>query len=426
MKITLHKIMMCVLLLQCAFGYVAGQSNEENQFVFAMYNWSGPSNTELRFQMEDNTVNIFNITPDMNAYWNYLAYFCGIPKTIKVSTDCASQTQNYTYGGMDGGFDVDCWDNYQRDVYFEYNLKGPAIIKNIDLMENNSVITLNYACPDARIRLEVEDHGVNAGGLGNYDSYGVECRNAGSTWKKIKLEGSGQYRYILFSEIVNAGVDPYQNMTFRTRRELLRGNYSTSTSAKQLRYLPQFQFPAGTNLIVEPPRCSDGNAVIKIPYSGSTVYTVNIINSGGMDAFNGSTNSIPTETTGGINYYVINENLPSGTYTLKIELVASCIFETAFVVPAIPAFTIGNVQYPNKFGNYEVTQHGGTGQLQFDVAGSCRQEITVIVRDNANSANTLTFERTLNNSSQTDGITYYGGTVTVNLPAGSYNISVTN
>jgi hypothetical protein len=396
-----------------------GQSGEENRFVIGFYGYGRPSSgiNNLVVKCENNTytfnTTFYDVQP--SGYY-YHEHFNVIPIQFTFNTQCGATTIAYLRGAMDtagtAGFSLSCGIN----IYCEFSVEGPAIIKNITFVENKKEINVNYACPDAIIKIDIEDHGV-------YSGFDIECKNTSGNWTKISSGERGEYSVSFnVSDLQAIGINPFQEFSIRTKRRLVPNNdYSTSTFTKAFRYLPQFSFPAGKELIVEPTKCQNGKTTIKIPYEGSTNYTINIINnSNGTNELNTTTSSLTTETINGTKYYVANATLLSGEHTLKIEPTTNgCYFETTFKVTEAPPFVINNFTFPDKTGNYEIRTSGGKGKVTFDISGSYNQNITI-------KAGTESFSKTLSNSTETNGRTYYRGSVTIELPAGTYNISAEN
>jgi hypothetical protein len=420
MKTFFRKSIFCLSFIVCCINGYGQEIIEENLFIITLvYDESWPSSDYSR------VITINGRTIDLEFhYWDLDYFYATIneePSYFQFyRTPCTLQC-TYIRGKI--GYDIDCINNgYYNGVRF--GIRGPVLIKNVAFIDDNyNVLPSDYACPDKKIRLELEN--LTDG------SYIIECRNENGDWVEVKdVIGNHNNYYIdlTYDDLLWPGLDPTKKMFFRTRADFpvtsTERLVSTSTSTRSLYYLPQFSFPAGKTVLTDPPTCQGGPATIKIPYSGTTDYTVTVR---GVTDFgygqNPSLSDFPSETIDGVSYRKLSVNLAAGDYVLVIENKAGtgspCAFDTDFKVLTVPSFTISNPAYPDKAGNYEITKNGGTGRVQFDVSGSYNQTITV-------KAGTKSFSKTLSSSSVTDGRTYYSGSVSIDLSAGTYNISVEN
>jgi hypothetical protein len=292
----------------------------------------------------------------------------------------------------------------------------PAVIENIKFENDNSEMV--YSCDAAqRIAITISPYYDNGKG-----SAILQMQDSNETWQTLQEISSNTTIYITYEQI-SQFLSIKKPIKLRTVKTLLDNSMSYSTNTKYLYYLPKFEFPSGKILIVEPPACSGGNTILKIPYEGTTNYTLTVK---GTNDWSWGENPLimgcPTEIIGGTTYYLVSTNLAAGNYILNIENkgdATPCPFETTFTVPEIPAFTLSNLTYPPLVGGYNIPESGGTGQISFSVSGSRTQEITV-------HAGAESFTKTLSSSTVTGGITYYNGTVSIDLPAGEYNIYVEN
>ncbi|GAB6012994.1 T9SS type A sorting domain-containing protein [Viscerimonas tarda] len=281
----------------------------------------------------------------------------------------------------------------------------------------------DYACSNSSdIKLDLENHSFWGGA-----SYNIQCKNENATWVNVASSSDEiPYMILSYADFLNKpGLDPHKKMYFRTRAPLLDGQYSTSTSTKGLYFLPQFEFPAGKTVIVEPPTCTGDNTVIKIPTKDNINYTLTV--SGVNEWSNGSNPNVldcQKQIISGTTYYCVPTNLEPGNYSLTIEYKLGggtpCPTSANFTIPSIPAFELKSPIYPQAVSGYKVPENGGTGQVSFSVLNSRDQTVTL-------NAGTYSAQGVLDSSTEVSGITYYSGTVTIDLPAGEYtNVSVDN
>jgi len=304
------------------------------------------------------------------------------------------------------------------------NLECPVILDKVEFVNSDHIETsANYACPDYFIK-------VSFRACSQRDpSFFIECRNPSGNWVKIgNPEDNSIYYtspYIPFSFFSNRpGLNPLQPMFFRTILQLSDGSYSTSEYSSSFYFLPSFSFPAGTSVLVDPPACGSGNTIIKVPYENNVNYIIALSNNygvgGNYDTRPGEIGSEKITPKNG--YYEISDDIPPGLYYLTIECVGGqptpCPFTTSFIVPSVPPFTLSQPTYATYTDNsqqeIQIRTRGETAQVSFPVLNSRDQSVTI-------HAGSETSTVALASSTIVSGTTYYNGTVTINLPAGTYN-----
>ena len=285
----------------------------------------------------------------------------------------------------------------------------------------------NFACPDQRIKLELKCPSSNC-----TLPFNVECKNVSGNWERIMPTTSNEYRvgdylYMYYSDFLYIpNLDPHQPMYFRIISHV---PYCISEfTSKAPYYLPEFKFPIGTSVIVEA-SCPGDPFTIKIPYEGTRDYRLTIK---GADEYSWGNNpsllACPTEIIDGVIYYQLSMDLDPGVYELIIENKVGgsspCPIKTSFFVPNVPDFTISQPTYTTYTDNSEqeiqVLKHEGTASVSFTIKGSRDQSVSIRVGDN-------NFTRQLPDYSIVSGIIYYEGTVSIDLPKGTYtNVYVDN
>ena len=445
MKTILQKIGICLLLLLCVGkGFGQEEDDEENRFLVSV-NCSG-----LYLRAFSAMLNGYQTYSGQQTYDGYTIYEMNFePIYIDFFNETRSSL-NFNYCNMrsNPGYYglLDPFNSFACTGSIIY-VDGPVIIKNVTF-EN---LAINYACPDNRIKLELDVHALGDSYTNSFD-FTIECRNESGNWTFVSdkigknttstmcISDNIQYVYLDYSDFLNKpGLDPHQKMYFRTRRSLTYARYwesefaSTSTfSTKSLFYLPKFQFPAGTSVIVEPPTCAGGNTTIKIPYTGTADYTVTVK---GTDDYSWGSNpsllGCPTEIIDGIKYYRLPMKLDVGNYRLVIENKADAnspcayISDPPFEVPKVPDFTISQSTYTTYTDNsqqpIQIRTREGTASVSFDIAGSKNQSVTIHAGGSNNFIKQLTSSYLVGDS------TYYQGTVSIDLPKGTYtNVYVDN
>ena len=306
-------------------------------------------------------------------------------------------------------------------------IDGPSVIKDIyfiDTANDFQELDRYYSCPSDFIRIYLDKNNNN---YGFYPFVSFECRNNGGNWVEVGSGANEDYKNIHFSDVSGLnGLDPYEPMFFRTKRELSDGSYSISEyTNKKFHFFPEFQFPEGTDIIVEQSMCKSENIIVKIPYEGTQNYTVTFEGYGGGNI---DLSTVETELIDETSYYCIPRTLQAGNYNLTIENKLAegtpCAYQTSFTVREIPDFRLSIPSYLDEVdlggGNkVQITKIDGTGDVSFNIAGSRTQNVTV-------HAGGKTFFRTLTKTSVTGGITYYSDSITISLHQGNYNVFVTN
>jgi hypothetical protein len=299
---------------------------------------------------------------------------------------------------------------------YHITVDDPAVIASVAFESPHASVT--YMCDNTvRVVVKVDPYYSNGNG-----SAVLQILDKNNAWQTLKTVAGNSTNYFTYSDVlkhVNLG----SAIKFRTRKTLLDGSYSYSTSTSYLYYFPKFQFPAGKSLIVEPPVCAGGNTIVKIPYEGNVNYT---LTTKGQEESSFGVNiemkDCSTETIGGITYYKVSKQLTAGAHVLTLENKAGatpCPFETSFTIPEILEFTLSNRTFPDAVSTFQIRTRGGTGRVSFSVSGSRNQNITI-------HAGSQTFSKTLASSSVTSGVTYYSGSVSVDLKTGTYSIYATN
>jgi hypothetical protein len=277
----------------------------------------------------------------------------------------------------------------------------------------SSYSDLPYACLDENPEIFVDYY------------YGdLQIQNRNGEWQELfNLDGSYMNHYYP-PEVINQYVDYGQPIIFRVKSAPYHdGTVYYDYCPDTLYIFPKFQFPTGKDLIIEQLVCSGGNTTIKIPYEGTTNYNFTIKNLTGKNYVYGGINGDKVTKTN--THYIITDNIPVGSDTLIVEYGAfdgesPCHFRQAFTVPEIPAFTIGAASYTNYTDNagnqVQIRKKGEKAQVSFPITGSREQNVTIHA-GSIDSTKTLTSMTT----SVIDGSTYYNGTVSIYLPAGTYN-----
>ena len=427
MKPILQKLLTgLLLLLFAAKGF--GQTENENKFYVGFtskYSYGGVSLTNTIFSINlqsgfpiavnytGNTTDVY-FNDDLPASFQFTVPISG-------SSSVVNYSQNMPLTDLIMGFMPD-------QIVFSVSVDGP--VKITDVQFNGTAA--NYACPgSASIRVDADSYAFSPTGSG-YTNCTLQCsNNSSSGWQDVTNLTSGQTISsfdITYYQIKASGVDPNRPLYFRTNRMQINGGYSTSTysypAGKQpLYFFPQFEFPEGTSLIVAPPACPGDNTIVKIPYDGTADY---IVTAKGTDDYSyGSNPSLlgcSIEIIDGVKYYLLPMNLTAGDYILVIENPAiaalPCPYQTTFTVPTIPSFSIGTASYDSSFSDYDgnsvnIPKIGETVSVSFPISNSRDQTVTI-------HAGSVASNTTLTSSAVVDGITYYSGTATINLPAGTY------
>ena len=228
-------------------------------------------------------------------------------------------------------------------------------------------------------------------------------------------------------------VDMGQPIKFRIVKKQIDGGISYIT-ARTLYYLPPFEFPAGKNIIVEPPICPNSSPTIKIPANNDKNYTVYINGASGdlsletnslspSDGYYIFTNEIITRLIEEATEKEMEEefNFKQGNHTVYVENKAdpdcpecsgctSDIFR--FTITEIPDFKINSISYPDAAGGFQVPKNGGNGKVSFDISGSKDNNVEIY-------AGGVSY--TPISSSLTASGGYYSGNVVIELPASTYN-----
>jgi len=358
----------------CINGY--GQIVEEDRYMARVCNVFGEPGSGRRY--------FLNIG---GAIWMYIYDNCEYTNAFSITP---SQYQSAKIVSDDGsGQSVPFCSNLVTNTFnwSMLSIYGPAIIDNVSFQGT----TASYACSDRSVQITLKECTNNM--FGNI-LFSVECSNSetGNWVKVMDLDcDANSVVDIPYSYFINKpGLDPLQPMYFRTVRKLPDGSYTTNRYVgSPRRYLPKFEFPAGSSVKVDPSTCPGSPTIIKIP--GTAEYNVTVKGTAeygwGSNLF---VSGLATETIDNVNYYLLPVDLASGTYNLKIENRAgagsSCAFETTFTVPEFPAFTISDPQYldqttDNTGKSVQIKTTGGNGRVLFTVSGSKDQEVNIHAGD---------------------------------------------
>jgi len=449
MKTNIKKIGICLLFaVFCLKGY--GQIIvEENRHHVSL--GVSPVDTYC-FYGGDNSIYLRIGNNSSYTFGSFPVSFC-FSENVYSFSPADQYYYFYTVCGDAGGEDgytvrVPYWTNIADvcsrttiyDIKTSLSISGPLYIDKIVFsnIEGNESIANEYACPDQYpyIRIIFKEIPENAPDGYYYptvyiDKYyypvvDIECRNDGGNWVTVSTTGGTSSHTIPYSSFLNKpGLNPHEKMFFRTVRALPDGSCGAATyTDKGFFFFPQFRFPAGTDVEVIPPACKGEPTTIKIPYEGNINYNFTIKGTSGEWA-NGRNFAL-----GGVNgdkvsktstHFIITDNFPVGNNSLIVEYgyfdgESPCAFATVFTITEVPDFTISNPSYPNGVvDNYEITKNGGTASVQFNISNSYNKNITI-------KAGTLSFDRTLNNTPNPNG--YYNGTITIDLPAGTYTNTI--
>ncbi|MDR0505615.1 MAG: T9SS type A sorting domain-containing protein [Dysgonamonadaceae bacterium] len=249
----------------------------------------------------------------------------------------------------------------------------------------------------------------------------LQCKNTSDAdWKYISPSVAGFFNYSDFIGIDD--LDPFANMHFRVERE---GGRDYSLMSYPICFIPLFEFPAGTDLIIEPPKCAYDSAIIKIPFEGDTNYTVTIGKKNvnvGSNANTYEANLFPDITENGTRYYRLAQFMNPDDYRLTIEYkdngIKASPFDTVFTIPYIPPFTISAPTYLSHVDTFEIPKYNGKGDVSFYVSGSSTSSVNIY------NGNTIITPVSSNLILQSNG--YYSGDIVVALKAGTYKLKVRN
>ncbi|MDR1527833.1 MAG: T9SS type A sorting domain-containing protein [Dysgonamonadaceae bacterium] len=296
----------------------------------------------------------------------------------------------------------------------------PAVIESVRFENTNT----NYTCETPGVVVSISRYYNNGKGNAN-----LQIRDDNGTWRTLRTVSSSSVNTISYTTIAQY-VSLGNPIRFRTEKTLLDNNISYSSSTNYLYYLPQFRFPAGKTVLVDPPSCMDGNTTIRVPYERNDNYTLTI--SGPYPSshlVNVETNNPTVVKENG--YYVFKGDFDEGEHQLTVEYKLSgcdncspCAFVDNFTVVKPPSLTIGSSSYEynglDNAGNaVQITKRGDMGRVSFQVSGSQERAIIIHAGMYINSTQ-------LSESYQEQGSTYYRGTAYIDLPAGTYTVWATN
>ncbi|GAP73254.1 SprB [Candidatus Symbiothrix dinenymphae] len=326
-------------------------------------------------------------------------------KTPISATSAIISVSDYDWSG-------DC----KRDLTVEESIvvDGPAEIDDVKF----DGLTTPYCCNTTNIKIWTKKYYSN--GMGNAE---IQILDKNNVWQTITTAYSyASSRTISYAQVLQH-VNLAKPIKFRTKKKLKDNSYSYSYSTKFLYYLPQFKFPAGKTVIVEPPSCFGGNTIIKVPYEGNTKYTLT------TSALYGSSwgVNVETDTLQPVNgYYVFSGNFSAGKHVLKVEYKTSecptcaCPFTYIFSVPEIPQFKItAPASFEFNTSGYQIksTASNATGRVYFLIENSPTTGVTVHAKNGVEQTQQISSRQ----STAIDGRTYYSGTVYIDLPADTYN-----
>ena len=419
MKSILQKTIIALLLMLCV-GKGYGQIIEENRHYLQIHvgydggseffcpNGGGCSSfNSIPFSFLGNPLGQFHILETNGAHEYHISNW---PNTVE-----------------------DHIKSYIFDDEIIVSVSGPLCIKEITFGDDK-----NCACPNQDITLIFPDKPSTAPEYPSaategyyYPDADIECKNKNGAWVKIGTASASfsrrEYResFSYFSFLYKPGLNPHEEMFFRTVRALPDGSYSTSTyNTKGFFYFPGFQFPAGKSLKVKNPVCLGDSTIIKIPYSGETDYSITVKTPGGSGwGGNPSLLGCSSEIIDGVTYYLLTVKLVPGKYVVDVENKLTsgtpCIYTTPeFTVSEIPAFTISQPTYTSYTDNsgqqIQIRKRGETAQVSFTITGSKNQSVTIHAGGSNNFVKQLTSSYLVNDS------TYYTGTVNIDLLKGEY------
>ncbi|GHT54480.1 hypothetical protein AGMMS49982_19250 [Bacteroidia bacterium] len=312
----------------------------------------------------------------------------------------------------DGDWSGDCY----RDLTVEESIvvDGPAEIDDVKFNGLNSP----YCCNTTNIKIWTGKYYSNGKGDAK-----IQILDRNNVWQTITTAYSyASSRTISYTQVLQH-VNLAKPIKFRTKKQLRDNSYSYSYSTNFLYYIPKFKFPAGKTVIVEPPSCFGGNTIIKVPYEGSTKYTLTI---SGPDSISHGVN-VETDTLPAVNgYYVFSGNFSAGEHVLKVEYKTSecptcgCAFTDTFYVPEIPQFKITtSATFAFDTLGYQIqsTAPNAKGCVLFSIENSPTINVTVHAKNGVEQTQQISSRQ----STAIDGRTYYSGTVYIDLPAGTYN-----
>jgi|GEM_PF-3519854 len=438
-KTDLKKILVC-LLLTVFFVKGYGQTGVENRFLVSVEFPPGTiwDDDKNRFRYHITTVNgafheVFTERPqstfqhyaliNMPQHFHFWVELCSPGRGISY----VEQLKNRFY---DVSFN-NCGDNQIRN--YRVIVEGPLVITRASF--GNGATS---ACPENNIILEFDwNFPRNEWGQPFFSSgFAVQGRNDNGAWRHIGAVTPGfhsSHMAISYATLIASGLNPYQNIHFRTIHQQADGVHTTSTTPilLPLRYHPLFSFPSGRDVIIETPVCYGDNTIIRIPFEAGVNYNITIqrlvnnVNYG---------NPIPVVTEDleqESGYFVLSRFFNPGT-THRLEIAnrenagTTCVFRTIITTPIIQPFTITNssvaVLGEDNNGNpVHMITRGGRAPVYFDIANSRSSDITL--RANAGTMHgTVRAQGQLGTrtvDSET-GIAYYSGRVSINLPAGTY------
>jgi hypothetical protein len=362
--------------------------------------------------------------------------FFRVATVVGTSGDLRTGFVDRVYTKGEAPFEMSRSDSYNTgctrkiNATYRMTVDDPAKIESVQF-ENSTDI---YSCGTPRIIIKVSPYYNNGKGLAN-----LQVLDDNNVWQTLQTVSGNVTYYLTYAQIARY-VSLGKPIKLRTTKTLLDNSYSYSSSTKYLYYLPTFKLPAGKTILTESPVCYGGNTIIRIPYEGTTNYIITI---SGPDSWSHGLQNIDTsrpdvKKEGG--YYVFEEKIAEGTHILKAEykLTGSdcpqcgCASENLpFEVVLPPVFSLteyrpGYTGTDNNNKSVQIKEHGGKGSVLFTVSGSRTQNVTVY----ANTASTQNAYS--NNINLTGGsfvknkITYYSGTASIDLPAGTFDIYVSN
>ncbi|GHV59105.1 hypothetical protein FACS1894182_12690 [Bacteroidia bacterium] len=378
------------------------------------------SYSTLQMSVNSNSIftgnNVFFGQPNQIKFYGYMIV------NDKDRRDYTPKTVTYTKGMSPVTMDIsDTFkDGCKRTITASctVTVDDPAVIEAVYFENTDNY----YTCGTPGIVVKISRYYNNGLGAANLQILGDN-----GVWQTLQTVSSSSVNTIPYTAITQY-VSPGKRIQLRTQKTLLNYSDSYSTSSKFLYYLPQFRFPAGKGVIVEPPSCMESNTTIKIPYEGNANYTLTVKGPNPEShGINVETNNPSVVKEDG--YYVFKGDFDDGTQVLMVEYKFEdcsncCSFSHTFTIIKPPSFTIGNIRHaynlPDNTGNtVQIAKRGDKGRVYLQVSGSKERNIIIVAGSYTNSIN-------LSDSYPGSDGTYYRGEAWIDLQAGTYTLQATN
>ncbi len=382
--------------------------------------------------------------------YTWYSYNYGKTLTYSFSGEVCNKTLSITVGG-DGTSDSDndncsIWDRgdpqikgsdrysvsgnfYSFPALSTSNLSGANCVSDVD--EDNYTFNVDRTCTL-----------ITSGLVSNV--YLQIANNASfSGARNITINSSSNS--LSYADLAGSNTNDWYGtpLYYRLKLVMSNGNSLYGATQGQTAFFPDLALPG--DVVVVPPACSYSSPTIKIPQSTTADYVITIKgNWSGSQGYNFFTSNM-TASNG---YYILTESTactnaddgttqymtftPGNTYNVTLEQESTlddpdyspCAATTTFTVPEIPDLTITKESYDlnitdNNGNDVQIAKYGGSGVVNLYITGSNSNSVTITAGSN-------TFSKTLSTNYTVNSKTYYKGTVSISLLAGTYNTYVSN